>query len=288
MLRHSQALRARAKRLLTMLRRMWPLGELHDRMLIRQGDRVGQRFPEVEWTERPPAGELEQYFDANTTGPGIWKWQHCFPAYERHLSRFKGQGAHLVEIGVFSGGSLPMWRDYLGPGCYITGIDIEPACKAYEAEGISVVIGDQSDPTFWRRFLQEARPIDVVIDDGSHWPAHQITTLKALLPMIRPGGVFICEDTSTFGHDFSRFIDGLTRNIDTIKPSSRPGGGDASDTTSFQRAVASVHRYPFMTVIERAHDAPGRFEGARHGTEWQPFRGRHAGKPQRLPASRKP
>lgn len=238
-------------------------GDLYDRLLMRQGQLFGRELSELEGGDPPPRGDLERYIDAHTEGPGIMKWRHYFPIYERHLSRFRGQEAHLVEIGVFSGGSLPMWLDYLGPRSRVTGIDIEPACRAYESDRIAVAIGDQGDPAFWQRFLAEAGPIDAVIDDGSHRLSDQICTLTAVLPRLRPGGVYICEDLLGMNREFSRLVDGFTRNLNTVD------GG--FDTTPFQRGVASVHRYPFVTVIERTHVSVGRFEFLECGTEWQPF-----------------
>ena len=164
-----------------------------------------------------------------------------------------------------------MWREYLGSNSQVTGIDIEPACKAYEADGISVAIGDQGDPAFWASFLAGAAPIDAVIDDASHDPADQITTLKALLPRLEPGGVYICEDVHGTDNDFARFIDGFARNLDACEPRTLPDQSIENDTTAFQRAVASVHRYPFVTVIERAETPVASFEAPRHGTEWEPF-----------------
>jgi hypothetical protein len=258
-------------RLSEILARIEVSEEQHAELLVRQGIAFGRELPSLVGGDSSPPGHLEQYFDAHIAGPGIWKWRHYFPIYERHLGNLRGRSAHLVEIGVFSGGSLPMWREYLGPSSQVTGIDIEPACKAYEADGISVAIGDQGDPAFWASFLAEAAPIAAVIDDGSHDPADQITTLKALLPRLEPGGVYICEDVHGSDNEFARFIDGFTRNLDTTEPREWPDGSISSDTTACQRVIASIHRYPFVTVIERTESPVASFEAPRHGTEWQPF-----------------
>ena len=61
----------------------------------------------------------------NNDGNIIHKWTHYFPAYEEHFSRFKNRPAVLVEIGVFKGGSLELWKKYLGPRVQVVGIDIE-------------------------------------------------------------------------------------------------------------------------------------------------------------------
>lgn len=245
---------------------------LVDGLAVREGYVFGRDLLELKSGEPWPPGELERYFDTYTEGPGIWKWRHYFPIYERYLSRFRGQAAHLVEIGVFSGGSLRMWREYLGKRSRITGVDIELACKAYEGEGISVVTGDQGDPAFWREFVRDTPPIDVVIDDGSHRPADQIITLKALLPRLRPGGIYLCEDMHGIDNRFCRFVDGFTRNLEWMSaPGHRPDGGIDVKTTPFQRSFASVHRYPFVAVFERSQGSVPRFEAPKHGTHWQPF-----------------
>src|SRR5258708_27451059 len=88
---------------------------------------------------------LLKYFSEHKEGRGIWKFNHYFESYERHFSRFHGQEVHVLEIGIYSGGSLEMWQDYFGPRAKIYGVDIEPRCKAYESESVRVFLGDQGD-----------------------------------------------------------------------------------------------------------------------------------------------
>jgi SAM-dependent methyltransferase len=215
----------------------------------------------------PPStpGPLERYFDANLTGPGLWKWRHYFPIYEKHLSRFVGQSPTVLEVGIFSGGSLRMWHEYFGSGTHIVGVDIEPACRAYADDTTSVLIGDQADPRFLDDVVAAApQGYDIVLDDGGHQSHQQIATLEAVLNHIRPGGVYICEDIHTAGHAFHSYIAGLARNLHWF-------GGLRMDTTPFQAAIDSVSLYPFVVVIEKAATARDRLEAPKHGSEWQPF-----------------
>jgi hypothetical protein len=95
---------------------------------------------------RPPDNPLATFFDGHTEGPGLWKWRHYFDIYHRHFAKFVGREVHIVEIGIYSGGSLAMWRHYFGDGARLYGVDIEEACRAYEADDVRVFIGDQADP----------------------------------------------------------------------------------------------------------------------------------------------
>jgi hypothetical protein len=207
--------------------------------------------------------DLEEYFDRHVTGLGIWKWRHYFEIYDRHLSKFRGANVHLLEVGVYSGGSLGMWRSYLGENAHVYGVDIEPACRAYEDEGIRVLIGDQSDRNFWQRFKREVPLLDVVIDDGGHKAFQQIATLESLLPHLQPGGVYICEDIGGFSSRFLSYLDGLARNLYL--------GDDRLEANELQRLVDSLHSYPYVSVIERRVATLDHFESPRHGTEWARF-----------------
>jgi hypothetical protein len=212
---------------------------------------------------------LQKYFDANTEGPGIWKWLHYFEFYDRHLGKFVGLQPTVVEVGVYSGGSLPMWQAYFGPGCTVHGVDIEPACKAYESEGVEIHIGDQADRDFWSAFRTSVPDVDVLIDDGGHEPEQQMATLEELLPHLRPGGVYICEDVHGVDNRFALFAHALTNELNAFNRS--PAQDLASVASPFQGDIHSIHFYPFAVVIEKRARRAAEFSAPKHGTSWQPF-----------------
>jgi hypothetical protein len=227
-----------------------------------RGFRFGRRF-EGRSANAAPDGKtpLERYFDEHTSGPGIWKFRHYFDIYHRHFERFRGHDVHVLEIGVYSGGSLRMWREYFGPAATIYGVDIDPACRSYEDDRIKIFIGDQGDPAFWAELLNDLSAIDIVIDDGSHRPEDQITSLECLLPALRPGGVYLCEDIKQRTNAFHDYIAGLSCNLNEVGPA----------PTSFQRSVESIHLYPWVVVIEKRATALEKLVAPKHGTEWLPW-----------------
>lgn len=190
------------------------------------------------------------------------KWLHYFPIYEEHLGPFRGTACTLLEIGVSHGGSLQMWRDYLGRRSRIVGIDIQPRVAALSEDGVDVRVGSQSDPEFLASLVAEFGTFDLVIDDGSHAPADQIATIEHLWPHMVVGGRYIVEDLHTNywphygggrgqGHTF---IAWLGHRIDDLHAfHSREPGFEPNDWT---RTLGAIHVYDSVAVLVKADVAP--------------------------------
>ncbi len=130
---NSTAIRLRTlSHLARVFRTMWR-GYKHRQLQIESAPRsTALSFP-------AQTNSLFKYFSEHKEGRGIWKYNHYFESYERHFAKFRGKEVHILEIGVFSGGSLEMWQNYFGPSCKIYGVDIEPRCKVSEAcRGLSM------------------------------------------------------------------------------------------------------------------------------------------------------
>ncbi len=127
----------------------------------------------------------------------IDKWEHYFYIYETHFAKYIGKSPKILEIGIYHGGSLQMWKKYFGTGASIVGMDINPECKNYEEEGIKIEIGDQSDSSFWKSFFSKHGDFDIIIDDGSHINLHQIITFINAWPHLKEDGTFLVEDCHT-------------------------------------------------------------------------------------------
>lgn len=216
---------------------------------------------------------LREYFDRHTTGRGIFKWLHYFDFYHPHLKKFIGAPVHVVEIGVFSGGSMDMWKEYFGPHCQISGIDLEEACRTYEGDGVRIFIGDQEDRGFWQQFRRDATPVDVLIDDGGHTPEQQMVTLEEMLPHLKPGGIYICEDVHGDNNRFAGFVAELSVAINDYRtdPHQKKGSELKTIASNWQADIRSIHVYPFAVVIEKSTSPIENLVAPRHGTEWQAF-----------------
>ena len=125
------------------------------------------------------------------------KLSNYFHIYDEIFSKYKNKKITFVEIGVFSGGSLFMWRNFFGKKAKIIGIDLNPETKKFEKYGFKIFIGDQSKEGFWKKFFSEIGKVDIVLDDGGHTNYQQIITTNCCVPNIKDNGTLVVEDVHT-------------------------------------------------------------------------------------------
>jgi hypothetical protein len=160
-------------------------------------------------------GEMARLFYGHE-GRLVDKWVHYLPIYDRHLSSFRAdprKTVRLLEIGVFHGGSLELWRKYFGPGATIFGVDIDPRCSRIGNSAAEIRTGSQADPNFLRRVVEEMGGVDIVIEDGSHVASHQKVSFETLFPLLSTDGIYLAEDLHT---SYWRFYEGGLRRPGTF------------------------------------------------------------------------
>ena len=186
----------------------------------------------------------------------IHKCVHYFPVYERHFGRFRNLSVTMLEIGCGKGGSLEMWRRFLGPFASIVGIDIRPECKAFEGGTIAVRIGDQGNSSFLAAVNEEFGPFDIVLDDGSHQSKDMVSTFKQLYTKLQRSGVYMVEDMQTcywpnFGGGYKApgsFMEFCKDLLDELNADHTRG---AVPSTEFHQTTTSIHFYDGAAVFEK-------------------------------------
>jgi hypothetical protein len=219
--------------------------------------------------EQHGSGFLHRYFLENSS-KRLHKWIHYFDIYERHFSRFRGKSPVLLEIGVFGGGSLQMWREYFGEGAQIIGLDIDPECKKHQGDSIDIFIGSQDDPKVIQSILKKYPRIDIVLDDGSHMNHHMIRSFELLYELVHPRGVYMVEDTHTcywdeYGGGLRRpdsFIEYAKAKIDDINA---VHSRDTLPVSTFTRSTDCIAIYDSVVVFEK------RPQGARQAPITEPL-----------------
>lgn len=112
--------------------------------------------------------------------------------YPLFLNNIKNTSNGILEIGIDQTYSLKLWLEYF-PNAFIYGLDIGVEMKN---DRVHVFKADQSKLNDLINVkMQITRPIDFIIDDGSHIPDHQILTFNYFFRhLLQPGGIYIVED----------------------------------------------------------------------------------------------
>lgn len=160
------------------------------------------------------------------------------------------------EIGCGEGGSLQLWKRYLGPYAQIIGLDIRPATASFVEDQIKIAIGDQADEEFLRGVLNDFGPPDVILDDGSHHMDDITRSFRYLYPRMSPTGVYMVEDLHTaywqeYGGGLRHpesFIEVSKTLIDELNAIH---ARDALAATAFTNSTLSMHFYDSVVVFER-------------------------------------
>jgi FkbM family methyltransferase len=112
--------------------------------------------------------------------------------YNRFLEPLRNSKIKLFEIGCGKEhASFNMWKDYFPIG-EIFSMDID---EELVTERGTVYRGDQTNKDDLDVMIKTIGKCDVIIDDGSHIPRHQIDTFDYLFDrMLKNGGIYIIED----------------------------------------------------------------------------------------------
>lgn len=121
---------------------------------------------------------------------------HYEKPYSKSLYRLRDKGPFaMLEIGYGSGEGVKFWKS-LFPEAFIYCFDRDVEGEEDRAKVMKV---DQSDLQGLQLAIEHINhPIDLIVDDGSHHPSHQILTFSFLFSaLLRNNGLYVIEDIET-------------------------------------------------------------------------------------------
>lgn len=114
------------------------------------------------------------------------------PTYEEIFSSLRDKPINLLEIGVFRGGSLEMWKDFFHEESNISGIDNFSNKDADREKAMSVKGCKVHDCNITMFDTDEM--FDIIIDDGSHHLDDVEHAISKLWKNLKQDGLYVIED----------------------------------------------------------------------------------------------
>lgn len=153
--------------------------------------------------------KLNTYFYPNKPDYGTDKGSsHSYVKgfYEENFKKYKSKDIILVEIGVRSGASLCLWKNYFSENSIIIGMDdlsdnnennipINEEWVSYS--NVQYIIGNAYEDSSLKKIPDK---IDILIDDGPHTFESHIKLLELYVNKINEGGIIVIEDVR-YPHD---------------------------------------------------------------------------------------
>jgi hypothetical protein len=134
---------------------------------------------------------------------------HYLRNYQQLFRDLQDKEIRLLELGIHTGGSLLLWRDYFPRGL-IAGLDLKPVRIADPTNRIRTYQGAQQDLALLDRIGQESAPdgFDIIIDDCSHIGVFTRASFWHLFDNhLKSGGIYAIEDWGTGYWDW--WVDGV-------------------------------------------------------------------------------
>jgi predicted fused transcriptional regulator/phosphomethylpyrimidine kinase len=134
---------------------------------------------------------LLEFIEKNPTNSDKVALGYIDHFYDRLFTPRKNNVKNLLEIGIWEGDSLLLWRDYF-TNAKIVGADIKHCPRIDNEPHITQHTSNAYTAEFLMQFKKEQ--FDIIIDDGPHTFETQSYFLTNYLPLLKKDGVLILED----------------------------------------------------------------------------------------------
>jgi len=132
--------------------------------------------------------ELNKKFNTDKGG------KHCYlqEYYQPKFSQIKESTKKILEIGVYEGASIKLWKDFFDNAeIYALEILQKRAGMFQGDHRVNLIIGSSTEQKSYNNIPYD---IDIIIDDGSHRPEDQYRTFLNAYKHLKQGGIYIIED----------------------------------------------------------------------------------------------
>ena len=134
------------------------------------------------------------------------------PLYDKLLYSRKYTAKNVLELGIFKGGSIKLWKDYFTQAV-IYGVDIESNIIIEEIKNLENVIlltevNGYSDTFINEAFIKKNIEFDLILDDGPHTLESMIYFVENYSKLLSNDGILIIEDIR-----YNNWFDELIKHV---------------------------------------------------------------------------
>lgn len=121
------------------------------------------------------------------------------PVYEELLQKKKLSAQSVLEIGIYYGGSIKLWKDYF-TNAKVYAVEIFDLRHVWDVlqhdERIVLYTStDAYDPQFVKtKLADQGLRFDMILDDGPHSLESMKACIQLYLPLLTDDGILIIED----------------------------------------------------------------------------------------------
>jgi hypothetical protein len=134
--------------------------------------------------------------DKNTT--------HSYlPLYDALLKSKKETAKNVLEVGIYSGGSIKLWHDYF-PNATVHAVDVQSIHGVFDQlkNNKRIVLHTSTDAynidLFTRNFINTGIKCDFMLDDGPHTLESQKQFIRLYSRIMTDDGLLIIEDVQSY------------------------------------------------------------------------------------------
>jgi hypothetical protein len=151
-------------------------------------------------------------YNNSIQGTDKYYWHKYVDTYIQYFKTIKNV-SNIVEFGVFKGDSIRWLREYF-PNAFITGVDILNPQPEWPVEKniIYKQLDQGNKDSIINLFRSIVSQIDIIIEDGSHIPQHQASSLALGFSALKSKGLYILEDIHTCHFNSPYFQEYSTNN----------------------------------------------------------------------------
>jgi methyltransferase family protein len=147
--------------------------------------------------EMTPLCHLARHYQTDKGGNHLHAGDTCHrytPHYFKMFEYRRKSAKWILEIGVNYGASMRMWQDFF-VNAEIIGLDSNEDCLFNEGRIRCFAADQYNEGDLLNVMKQLGNPkFDLIVDDGSHEPGHQIFSAQVLLPYLVFDGIMVIED----------------------------------------------------------------------------------------------